>query len=697
MNAHMTLFAVNESCGDEPTDDRLMYAIPIASPCRTAPINTDSFIYRFFAGLQPSLSSDGAELRFYAIPYVGKAKYVTLRAGGYEPKRLDYLALGDSFSSGEGDNDDSHYLVGTNDEFEKCHVSDRSYPFLLARNMGIEPEYMRSVACSSARTLDLYDTVAYDGQGGRLGKNGARLNDVDMILSKNVALDNFLAGRVRQGEFVERYRPEIVTLGVGGNDVGFMEKLKSCVGPGTCDVAINPQKREQTAEEIKNLFGTLVDTYKKLHNDSPDTKIYVVGYPNVVSTTSYCPETDFWLNSNEREFMYNGVKYLNSVIEAASRAAGVKYVDIWDSFSEKTICGLEQPTAMNTIKLGDDINPMGESRFFRLIGAESLHPNPLGHSLTADLISRRYGNLLDLNYCQNGEVACPNDQVVAPEPPDYWHDGDSNRLPIQASIDIIKDVSIGLADTLTDIATKLYHTVGLSPMSFAPGTKVTVEVHSTPMVIGESYANSDGSASLGFSLPDDLEEGYHELHILGDSYTGKKIDYYQVFLFSKEIAPKVDDEVVEEVGDSSDQGSIESGDEATNQDDDNEIVNEELPNNEEFADEISDSGEPINTYLGEEPTPEKIMVINETRQIKDNSNSSLGNQLVYNNKSSEKAATSSEVVDDKKIDAHNIPNSVNSDVLGVVDKVTNNFLYYFVWLVLVFVAALITTKAFIKR
>lgn len=94
--------------------------------------------------------------------------------------QLDYLAMGDSYSSGEGDTAamGSHYRRGTNvpggvlHPREMCHVSDRSYPFLLQKWL-MPGGTMQSVACSGAVAAQDYtgSEWGYKGQNSRLAKS----------------------------------------------------------------------------------------------------------------------------------------------------------------------------------------------------------------------------------------------------------------------------------------------------------------------------------------------------------------------------------------------------------------------------------------------------------------------------------------------------------------------------------------------
>lgn len=525
-NAGLTVFDVTSTCGDEATDDRMSSVYPIAQSCRTAQIDSSEFIYRFHNAFSPRFSVDGGELGFYAISYVGEVREVSLRAVGYETQGLDYLALGDSFSSGEGELDDSYYLNGTNDEYEKCHTSTRSYPYIIANLLSIDPNYIKSVACSGAKTTDVVgmDTL-YLGQGERLGERNLNLSDSDRVLAQTWAKESFLPGRVHQESFVKKYNPGVITIGIGGNDAGLMQKLTACLGPDTCDWAGTAEGREKSAIEIKNLFDTLVQTYQTLHTVSPNSKIYAIGYPNIINPAGYCSLlTNFLLDDSEKQFLSQGVAYLNQVIAAAASAAGIKYVDVQESYGNHVICGEESPSAMNFFKLGDDISPIDQLGWLKLIGQESFHPNYLGHALVAESIIGSVGNIMAYDYCGSGVTICP-DGSLAPEPSNYWIPNQYHNYPASKIADYVFD----RGDALDNRQKKLI----VASNSLAPGSSVSVEITSEPRPLGQFEAASDGSLTVDVDLPIDLEEGYHTVHLYGTSYSGESIELYQIIEYRK--------------------------------------------------------------------------------------------------------------------------------------------------------------------
>lgn len=528
LNVGLAVFGVSPSCGDIATDNNMSNISPITIPCGRSLIDTTQFISRFKYAIQPKFDFGGGELSFYAVSYESLVRQVSLRVVGYIPQRLDYLALGDSFTSGEGDGD-SYYFNGTNDEYEKCHLSERSYPFLISNFSNINPNLMKSVACSGATMDDVVGAEAYYfGQGDRFKKS--ETNYVDMLLTKDISLNSFIPGRVHQNLFVKAYHPKVITIGVGGNDAGFMSKLKDCISYGSCSWANTADGRSKTATEIKNLFGKLVETYNDIHTKSPDSKVYAIGYPKVIDENRECGlSLKYLISDSEKRYINEGTKYLNQVISAAAKSAGIKYLDIYDSLGDHVLCGASSDVAINAITFGDDTNLINDSRNFRFIGNEAFHPNSLGHSYIADAIRKVVGNISNYNYCPNGMVVCPDDTAVVPTPSTYWDFDTTNKI-IPRALDYVID--------LLDYNKK---ELVLGEKTLSPGSSVYVEITSTPVSLGNFTSSSDGSLDVSVELPPELEEGYHTIHTYGKTYSGESVEFYQIIEYKKPNVVVVDD------------------------------------------------------------------------------------------------------------------------------------------------------------
>ncbi len=530
VNSGLHIFDVTGDCGGEATYDAVMGYIYGFPYCKEANINVNSFIPHFKTALQPKFNREGSELRFYASSYVyiEPHRQVILRVNGYNPPRLDYLALGDSYSSGEGESNQNHYLNGTNDAYENCHVSDRSYPFLIAKQFDMNMDYMKSVACSGATTKDVIGSdVGYLGQNDRFSIKGINSIEEEIVLAKEYAKYNFIPGRIHQEYFVDSYKPKVITIGIGGNDANLMGKLKSCFGLYTCDWASDNQKKEQTANEIKDLFPKLVNTYKKLITDSPSAKIYAIGYPQIIDDSDDCGGLGKLLDRVERQYMTESVHYLNQVVESAARSVGIKYIDIENSYGDDIICGTGSQSAVNAIQLGNLEEFLNNNNFI-LIKSESFHPNDLGHQKDAEAIIDEVGDIADYDYCQNGQIVCPDVTVIAPDPSVYWSADGLRYTPILLSTNFMLD---RITNNLLDV------TIQLESGSLKPDSTVAIEVHSDPVPLGQFTVAADGSLSVSVQLPENLEEGYHTVFLHGTTYSNLPVDIYKIFTYEKVKLP----------------------------------------------------------------------------------------------------------------------------------------------------------------
>ncbi|HEX9679457.1 MAG TPA: SGNH/GDSL hydrolase family protein, partial [Candidatus Saccharimonadales bacterium] len=323
-----------------------------------------------------------------------------------------YIAMGDSFASGEGDLDDSWYELGTDEPENKCHLSRRSYPYLLDLALGFEE--FHSVACSGAETVHVL--------------NIRQNNELPPVNS----LGEWLPGVVPQLELL-KFSPQFVTISIGGNDLGFKDKLINCLLPTTCDYADNPEKRANVAKEIANLFKTLTNAYKQLVvKTDAQTKIYVVGYPQIIQPAGACG-LNVHLDSAEREFAYQTAKYLNQIIKFAAARAGVYYLDTESAFGGFNLCsGVDdQDMVVNGLSITNTpafrlnngwLSFGGRAKFVLPGFSESYHPNPNGHQLLKQSIMALTDNNPALfNVCVESAVkVCPQDAQIPLPNETYW-------------------------------------------------------------------------------------------------------------------------------------------------------------------------------------------------------------------------------------------------------------------------------------
>ncbi len=438
----------------------------------------------------------------------------------FRDRQLGYLAMGDSYSSGEGVETGmgNHYLKGTDilgdvmTPSETCHVSDRSYPFLLHKWLMADAT-MRSIACSGAVVAHDYtgSERGYKGQGSRL----ARLSDVMVSQVKRDALDiSFIPGRNKQISFVKKYQPKAVTITGGGNDVGFAKIITKCADPAdTCTDATSPLKISKLGGTIRAQYDTLTQLYKTIHNKSPKTKIYAVGYPQFVSGRDVTCAANVGLDTTERRLVREGTIMMNDVIEAAANAAGVKYVDIESSLGDAVLCGEAKTEYVNGITFNSTWGQLGNRDFF---SNESFHPDSMGHYVMARAIQAALGGKspVEYSYCHGSATVCPKNSPVPPLT-DFFKI--INTAPLQW---------IGESFAQTLLQPLVNSTLRVSAVGLGKGS-ATVRMESTPRTLGVVEISEDGVLDADLTVPRDVEPGIHTLYIDALSPAGEQITLWQ--------------------------------------------------------------------------------------------------------------------------------------------------------------------------
>ncbi|MET7961948.1 SGNH/GDSL hydrolase family protein [Micromonospora zamorensis] len=201
--------------------------------------------------------------------------------GTAQAAAVNYVALGDSYSSG----------VGAGPYDLSCLRSQKSYAPLWAAAHGVTSFNFR--ACGGAVTADV-------------------LNDQVSALSASTTL---------------------VTITIGGNDAGFVNVITSCRfgSTSTCTNAVNTAKAFATS----TLAGRLDATYAAIRNRAPNARLIVLGYPRLFETTS-CG----WLamSTYKRTILNEAADVLASVTASRARAAGATFADTRSYFAGHGVC-----------------------------------------------------------------------------------------------------------------------------------------------------------------------------------------------------------------------------------------------------------------------------------------------------------------------------------------------------------------------
>lgn len=444
-----------------------------ATRCEYAQINPYGTFPDFVAARRLHFKSDGSALSAMIFSTKGITKVIMQPGSHFQVQQVDYVALGDSFSSGEGEVSDDYYEEGTNNQANRCHVSIRSYPYVVGRDWRVAT---RNIACSGAKIADVLSPL----------------------------------NTKSQFEQLKALQPKIISVGIGGNDAGMMDKLKSCVWVGTCEWAKDTKLRASVWREIYSVGEKLQQLIDQIHLELPDSRIILMSYPRLIAgyERAHCDTlTELLLNAAERRFIDEAVHYLNIVIRSVRN---ISFGDMQGAFMGEELCN-GQSLAMNGVRAGDDIAPIKQLPLLKVIGAESFHPTPYGHALLAEQILRLFpdsGSVTQCLYCGTLEVV----------PPQYWQGGDGTPDQPQLIADMVMTSPSYQKGDSAEVTTGPY---------FSPSASLKIELHSDPHLLLQTTANEDGSLSTRVVIPSDIEVGYHTVHIFGEARSGKVLDVYQ--------------------------------------------------------------------------------------------------------------------------------------------------------------------------
>lgn len=511
LNVGARMIVGTDVCGDYSTDDQINWNAALTKPCVEVWLPVTLWISDFLYGHLPKFDSSGSQLTFYTSTKQGTVYQLSLRPQSYSSTSVSYLALGDSFTSGEGETSDEQYVALTNAPYAKCHTSSRSYPFLVGRQLAISEALVKNVACSGAQIDDISGReVDYWGQNQRLAEEGLNLTVNQRLSEQQQALVSFVPGVVHQEKFIDMYHPPLVTVGVGGNDAGLFGKLKTCLMPETCEWADTRGRIYQTGKEIDGLKERLVGMYNKLTQLSPSSEIYVIGYPHLISEVGECGALGTFLDRKEQAFFAQSIAKLNSTIKAAAFEADVTYIDVADVFDGHQLC--QDAAAVNSMRLGDDIALSSNLAWLKIFGNESFHPTPFGHELLAD----RIANAIEGGIENSSDI---------PLEESYWADAGDDESPRQVSMPMLTNIDLLPTDALS---------LSLPAGILKPLSSFVVSLHSDPTYLGQWSVEADGSIDITVGMPSSVSPGFHTIHVEGTSYSGTRLDLYQVISYDLE-------------------------------------------------------------------------------------------------------------------------------------------------------------------
>jgi lysophospholipase L1-like esterase len=188
------------------------------------------------------------------------------------------------------------------------------------------------------------------------------------VACSDAVIDQVLA-QVRAGSAkspAEQFN--LVTMTIGGNDLGFAQVVADCVGEDDLRDRVTRGKQagcDVTEEELMTrvdaLPSRLVPLYKAVLDElAPRGALVVVGYPNLFSDPAGWKDATCNLVSKSDAMMLRRVATaLDARIAGAAKQVGATYVSVADEFKGHELCGpLER--WMNGIALKGSFHPTGK-------------------------------------------------------------------------------------------------------------------------------------------------------------------------------------------------------------------------------------------------------------------------------------------------------------------------------------------------
>jgi GDSL-like lipase/acylhydrolase family protein len=201
-----------------------------------------------------------------------------------------YVSLGDSYAAGPFIPNPLLPLG--------CLKSDHNYPHLAAPSIGP----LKDPSCSGATTDDMTNPQSVEIDG----PNPPQFNSLE-------------AGT------------EVVSLTIGGNDIGFSEIAQSCITlnpfSSPCKSKYDSGGKDQIAERIAATAPKVAAVLQGIHSRSPKARVYVVNYPAIFPESGSGCWPQMPISFSDAPYLRAKQQELNAMIATQASNNGAKLVN----------------------------------------------------------------------------------------------------------------------------------------------------------------------------------------------------------------------------------------------------------------------------------------------------------------------------------------------------------------------------------
>jgi lysophospholipase L1-like esterase len=203
----------------------------------------------------------------------------------------NYVGLGDSYAAGPLIPNQSLEPLG-------CLRSDHNYAHDAAPGIGLT---LRDASCSGATTVNMTSP-----QSVEFGTNPPQFNSLDANTT-------------------------VVSITIGGNDIGFSEVAQSCItiNPFShpCLDKYSPGGKDQLAERIAATAPKVAAVLQGIHSISPAAKIYVLNYPAIFPETGLGCWPQMPIGFQDVPYLRSTEQKLNAMLATQAAANGATLVN----------------------------------------------------------------------------------------------------------------------------------------------------------------------------------------------------------------------------------------------------------------------------------------------------------------------------------------------------------------------------------
>ena len=256
-----------------------------------------------------------------------------------------YVALGDSYTSGPLIPNQTGSPAG-------CLRSTHDYPADTAAAIGAAS--FIDVSCSGATTADLTGSQSVPG-----GTNPPEFSAITPSTS-------------------------VVTLGIGGNDIGFISVIETCATESLTNPFGSPCKdhytaggTDQLAQAIANLAPKIGTMLQDIHQLAPNARVFLVGYPDILPNTGNGCWPVVPIAYGDVPYLRGVENEMNTMLASEAAANGATFVNTYTDSIGHDAC---QPIGTKWVETLIPTSP-----------AAPFHPNQLGEQHMADQVIAAIG------------------------------------------------------------------------------------------------------------------------------------------------------------------------------------------------------------------------------------------------------------------------------------------------------------------